>query len=159
MTKHDNKEADGSKSSKDETLKDRYAELRMASAQIKQLQQQLEAVEEKRQELGTAAESLDSLKSAQKKAKLLAPVTEGIFASATLDNTEELIVNVGSNVCVKKTVDEAKALLTAKQHELLGYQESMLEELNKLTDHAEALEKELGQMLQEEEQPEQGKQA
>ena len=97
--------------------------------------------------------------SAQKKAKLLAPVTEGIFASATLDNTEELVVNVGSNVCVKKTVGEAKALLTAKQQELLGYQESMLEELNKLTDHAEALERELGQMLQEEEQPDQVKQA
>ena len=137
--------------SKDDMLKDKYAELRIASVQIKQLQQQIEALEEKRQELGTAVSSLDELKNAQKKTAMLAPITEGIFASATLDNNDELIVNVGGNVCVKKTVDEAKGMLKEKLQEISGYQESMLEELNRLTDHAAALESHLGQMLQEQE--------
>ena len=139
------------KSSKDEALKDKYAELRIASVQIKQLQQQIEALEEKRQELGTALSSLDELKNAQKKTAMLAPITEGIFASATLDSSDELIVNVGGNVCVRKTVEEAKGMLKEKLQEILGYQEGMLEELNRLTDHAAALESQLGQMLQEQE--------
>lgn len=139
------------KNSKDDILKDKYAELRMASVQVKQLQQQIEALEEKRQELGTAVSSLDELKNAQKNAAMLAPITEGIFASATLDNSGELIVNVGSNVCVRKTVEEAKGMLKEKLQEISGYQEGMLEELNRLTDQAAALESQLGQMLQEQE--------
>ncbi len=147
------KPEDGStgKRIKDDALKDKYAELRIASVQIKQLQQQIEALEEKRQELAAAMSSLDELKNAQKKTAMLAPITEGIFASATLDNNDELIVNVGGNVCVKKTVEEAKGMLKKKLQEISGYQESMLEELNRLTDQAAALESQLGQMLQSEE--------
>ncbi|MBI2176080.1 prefoldin subunit alpha [Candidatus Woesearchaeota archaeon] len=145
------KEISSSQNKKDELLKDKYAELRLASVQIKQLQQQLEALDEKRQELGNAITSLDELKGSQKKAKMLAPVTEGMFISATLDSSEELIVNVGGNVCVRKTVEEAKGMLKEKQQEISGYQESMLEELNKLTDQAAGLEAELGQMLQDKE--------
>lgn len=136
-------------SSKDEMLKDKYAELRMASLQIKQLQEQLEALDAKRQELENAMTSLDELKGSQKKAKMLAPVTEGMFLSATLESNEELIVNVGGNVCVKKTVEQAKGMLKERLQELSGYQESMLEELNKLTDQATGIEAELGQMMQE----------
>lgn len=141
-------ETRSSQNKNDDILKDKYAELRMASVQIKQLQQQLEALDEKRQELETAITSLDELKGSQKKAKMLAPITEGMFISATLDSSEELIVNVGGNVCVRKTVEEAKGMLKEKQQEISGYQESMLEELNKLTDQAAGLEAELGQMLQ-----------
>ena len=147
--KHDKAEA--GKSSKDEILKDKYAELRMASVQIKQLQQQLEALDEKRQELENAITSLDSLKGSQKKAKMLAPITEGMFVSATLESSDELIVNVGGNVCVRKTVEEAKGMLKERLQDVSGYQENMLEELNKLTDQAAGLEGELGQMMQEQE--------
>ncbi len=141
-------ETRSSQDKNDDMLKDKYAELRMASVQIKQLQQQLEALDEKRQELENAMASLDELKGSQKKAKMLAPVTEGMFISATLDNNDELIVNVGGNVCVRKTIEEAKGMLKEKQQEISGYQESMLEELNRLTDQAAGLEAELGQMLQ-----------
>ncbi len=141
--------ANAKDNSKDELLKDKYAELRMASVQIKQLQEQLEALYAKRQELETAITSLDELKGSQKKAKMLAPVTEGMFLSATLESNEELIVNVGGNVCVKKTIEEAKGMLKERLQDLSGYQESMLEELNKLTDQATGIEAELGQMMQE----------
>ncbi len=151
QVKESSKQGGSQNNTRDEMLKDKYAELRIASAQIKQLQQQVEAVEEKRQELGTAVSSLDELKNAQKNAAMLAPITEGIFASATLGNSDELVVNVGGNVCVRKTVEEAKGMLKEKLQEISGYQESMLEELNRLTDHAAALESQLGQMLQEEE--------
>lgn len=132
-----------------ELLKEKYAELRMATRQIKQLEQQLEAIGEKKQELEAAGESLNDLKKAEKNTKLLTPISEGMFVSATLENNTELVVNVGSNVCVKKTVDEAKAMLRDRQQELLNMQEAMLEELNKLTDQATTLESELGQLLKE----------
>ncbi|MBI2144203.1 prefoldin subunit alpha [Candidatus Woesearchaeota archaeon] len=134
----------------EDTLKNKYAEFRLAAAQIKQLQEQLQALEEKRGELGTAAGTLDELKGTEKKARMLVPVSDGMFASATLDSNEELIVNVGSDVCVKKTVEEAKDLLNAKLKELTSYQEELLGELQRLTENADKLEKELGDMLKEE---------
>ena len=150
--KHAKAEEGGSqKTTKENILKDKYAELRLASVQIKQLQQQLEALDEKRQELENAITSLDELKGSHKKAKMLAPITEGMFVSATLDSGDELIVNVGGNVCVRKTVEEVKGMLKERLQEVSGYQENMLEELNKLTDQAAGLEGELGQMMQEQE--------
>lgn len=134
---------------KENALKDKYAELRMATAQIKQLQQQLEAVEEKKLELSAAVLGLDDLKNAKQNTKMLAPISDGIFVNATVDNTDELVVNVGGNICVKKTVEQAKGMLGTRLQEMVGYQENILEELNKLTDNASQLEKELGQMLEE----------
>ena len=131
----------------EDVLKEKYAEFRMAMAQIKQVQEQLEAVEQKKQELEDAAEGVSQLKNASKGAKMLAPVTDGIFVKTTLESTDEVLVNVGSDICVKKTVEEATSILRAKQQELMSYHELMLEELNKLTDTANMLEKELGRLV------------
>ena len=144
------RESAAGRSGQEEILKEKYAELRMSAAQIKQMQQQLETLQEKRQELETAAANIDELKNSQKNTRILAPISDGMFIRATLDNSQELIVNVGGDVCVKKTADEAKAMLAGKLREFIGYQESMIEEFTKLTDHAERLEKELGEMLQDE---------
>jgi len=133
----------------EEFLKEKYAEFRLAAAQIKQAQEQLQAVEEKKQELEEAAGSVSKLKETQEGTKMLVPVTSGVFARATLDKNNEMLVNVGSNICIKKTADEAEEMLKARLLELTGYEESVIEELHRLTDHAERLEKELGQMLQE----------
>ncbi len=138
--------------SKDEQMKEKYAEFRMAMAQIKQVQEQLQALDEKKQELEEAEAGVSQLKGAGKGTKMLAPVTNGIFIKTTLENADEVIVNVGSNVCVKKTVEEAGKILKEKQHELISYQELMLEELNKLTDNANRLERELGQLVGESEE-------
>ena len=135
----------------EEALKEKYAEFRMAMAQIKQVQEQLEAVEQKKQELEDAAEGVSQLKNASKGAKMLAPVTDGIFVRTTLESTDEVLVNVGSDVCVKKSVEEATTILRAKQQELMSYHELMLEELNKLTDAANMLEKELGRLVGQDE--------
>ena len=147
-SQNDAKKAD---SENDEQMKQKYAEFRMAMAQIKQVQEQLQAVEEKKQELEAAKAGMSQLKGASKGTKMLAPITDGIFIKATLENTDEVLVNVGSDICVKKTVEESGKILNEKQRELINYQELMLEELNKLTDSANRLERELGQLVGEEE--------
>lgn len=134
---------------KEELMKERYAQLRMAAVQIKQAQQQLEALEEKKAEIEMAVSSIDELAKSQKNTKMLVPVSDGMFARATLETGGELIVNVGSNVCVKKTAEEAKEMLRSKLQEIAGYQQEMLDGLNKLTEEADKLETELGMMLQE----------
>ena len=149
FTMHMEEKNDNAKAN-DETVKQKYAELRMAAAQIKQLQQQIEAAEEKTQELENAHASLDGLKNAARGAGMLAPIADGIFVKAELGSNSELIVNVGSNVCVKKTAEQAKEMLKGKLQEIIGYQEATLEDLNRLTEDADKLETELGKMLQEE---------
>ena len=147
----DNSAAKGrdEKAAAEDAMKEKYAEFRLAAAQIKQVQEQLQAVEEKKQELEEAAESVSKLNETGKGTKLLVPVTSGIFASATMDKSDELVVSVGNNVCVKKTAEEAENMLKAKLLELTGYEEGIIEELNKLTDQANEIEKVLGLMLQE----------
>jgi prefoldin alpha subunit len=136
------------KSDNEEAVKGKYSELQMAAAQIKQMEERLEALEGKKQEIEASYSSLDELNKSSVKTKMLAPVADGMFASAILENNNELIVNVGSDICVKKTVEEAKALLGQKLQEIAKYQEDMLEEMARLTDQASMLEKELGEMVQ-----------
>lgn len=123
-------------------------ELQMAAEQIKQIQNQMQALEAKGQELETSIQSFAELKG-QKSAEILAPITEGIFLKAELKNDSEVIVNIGAGICVKKTVEEAKKMLVDRQTELNHYAEGMTADVQKIGEAMQKLEKELSSMVQE----------
>ena len=81
----------------------------MFEQQIKQLQQQQQAVEEATMELSTLNFGLDDLVGATD-TEIMAPVGRGIFAKAKL-LSEELLVDIGGKNLVKKTIPETKQIL------------------------------------------------
>lgn len=88
-----------------------YMELQMVNQQIKQNQQQTQAVDEQTNELIIAIDNLNELKNTKKGSKMLVPLTQGIFAKASLIDNDEVVVNVGAGTSVKKDVDATKMLL------------------------------------------------
>ena len=106
--------------------------LSMSEQHIRQLQQQLQAVEESMIELRSLDLGLDDIKDSAGK-DMLASLGRGIFVKAKL-LSEDLIVDVGSKNLVKKRIPETKKIIkdqTEKLHEVKKELEERVDEINK----------------------------
>lgn len=92
-------------------MQQKYLELQMMDAQIKQLEKQLTTVEQQVVELQMIQKSLDELPNTKKGTDLFVPISQGIFAKAKLEENDSLLVSVGAGVVVKKTIPDAKKML------------------------------------------------
>jgi len=78
--------------------------LAMFEQQIRQMQEQLQAIEQGMNELNILNLGLDELKGKEEK-EIFAPIGRGIFVKSKI-LSEELIVDVGNKKLVKKTIPE-----------------------------------------------------
>ena len=106
--------------------------LSMSEQHIRQLQQQLQAVEESIMELKSLDFGLDEIRGSIGK-EILAPLGRGIFVKAKL-LSEDLTVDVGSKNLVKKSVPETKKIIkeqTEKLQEIKKELEEKVDEINR----------------------------
>jgi prefoldin alpha subunit len=96
-----------------------------------ELEGQIVALENKKTELQIIKQSLSDL-SKQKGKDILFPVGSGILAHGKIADTKELLINVGANVVLPKSVEEAKQLIDEQVEEISKLQDSLRKELSKL---------------------------
>lgn len=118
----------------------------MLARSMKQIEAQVQAVSERLAQITEVEDSLDELKSAKSGVDALVPVSEGIFAKATIKDTGSLIVNVGSGVCVEKTPEQTKELLGQRVSELSAHRTQLMTELEMHAMQANKLEAELSNL-------------
>ena len=116
----------------------------MFEQQMRQLQQQFQAVEESLNELVSLDAGLDEMKGSIGKG-VLAQVGRGIFVEAEI-KSEDLTVNVGDKNFVKKSIPETKKIL----QEQIGKLNSIREELESKMDEVQEEAKNLILKAQEE---------
>jgi prefoldin alpha subunit len=124
-------------------------ELQMLDQQIKQYQKQVQLIEQQMVELNSVKENLDDIKKLKQGAEILAPLSSGIFAKASIKDTNELLVNVGSDVIVKKDVDSAKALIDKQLGEMEEVHTQMQGEVQKLAFKGSSLQDELAKLVED----------
>jgi prefoldin alpha subunit len=132
----------------EDEVKERYMELQMIGNRIKQLQAQVESVSERILNMKAVQKSLDELKEVKLGSNTLVPISEGIFVKAKLQDVKELVVNVGGEVCVKKSVEDTKGLIEKQLSGMKGHRNELLFGLEKLGMQAERLEKELSGLVE-----------
>ena len=128
---------------KEKKAQEMYMEFQALDQHIKQLQKQLEMVTHQLIELNSTSNSLDEFNKINAGKEIFVPLSSGIFAKASIKDTSELIVNVGANVAVKKDVASTKKLIQNQMEEIKKIQRQMIEELEKMTNHAAQLERKL----------------
>lgn len=106
--------------------------LSMFEQQIRQLQQQLQAVEQAIVELGNLNFGLDELVG-KKDNEIMAPVGRGIFAKAKL-LSEELVVDIGGGNLVKKSIPETKKILKEQINKLDDIKKELNSEIEKINE-------------------------
>ena len=135
---------------KEKKAQEIYMEFKVLEQHIKQMQAQLEDITHQLIELHSTSNSLDEFKKINAGTEIFLPLSSGIFAKASVKDTSELLVNVGSNTVVKKDVDSAKTLIKNQIEEMKRIQNHMIAELEKMTAHASQIEAQLQKLVSEE---------
>jgi prefoldin alpha subunit len=128
-------------------LQQKYLELQLIDQQAKQLQKQLQSLDEQLLELLSLQQSLDELKEMKIGTQILVPVGNGIFTKADLKDNKELIVNVGANTTVKKSIADTKNMLKNQEEEINNLKEKLTKELEKVVLTAQDLETNLNNLI------------
>ncbi|MBI2664590.1 prefoldin subunit alpha [Candidatus Woesearchaeota archaeon] len=131
----------------EEEIKQKYLQLQMTAQNVREIQQQLEAVERKGKELEANIDSIADLKG-RKSAEMLSPISEGIFLKAQLKDERHLVVNVGAGVCVRKSAEEVRRMLQERKLELSQYAARMRKQAERGEEMMKKLELELSSMVQ-----------
>jgi len=115
----------------DEPNQELMMKFQMFEQQINQINQQLQAVEQAILELANINAGLDNLIGSKGK-EIMAPIGKGIFAKTKLLD-EELTVDIGEKIFVKKSIPETKKILKEQIQKLQEAQEQLnqnMEEIN-----------------------------
>lgn len=124
-------------------LQEKYVELQLLSMQIKQVEEQLNAIDQKTFELVNLRESLHNLHHAKAGSKSFVPIGLGVFAAGTIENTEEVLLNVGAGIVVRKNTHEAEESITKQIAQLEDLTLELSHNLKELATMAQAVEVEL----------------
>ena len=126
-----------------------YAEYQAMEQHIKQLQKQLEALTSQIMEMSGTSRNLEDFEKTKLGTEIFVPISSGIFAKASLKDISEVLVNVGANVVVKKDVRSAKKLINNQVEEMKKLHKRMINDLEKMANHAGALETQLQKLVSE----------
>lgn len=108
-------------------------------SQAEALQKNLEMLNASITELSIVLGSLDEINGQGKKNEILVPIGGDSFVSARILDTAKVIVGLGANVAVKKTIPEARKDLEERLKELEGVRGEVSEKLGLLLGRIEEL--------------------
>ena len=84
----------------------KYMEFQQLQEQIEQISQQLQLMNQQAAEIDNTKEVLLDLQKIEINTEMLSQIANGIFIKSTLQDNSKLIVNVGNNVTVEKTIPQ-----------------------------------------------------
>jgi len=131
-----------SKSLSEDTQK-KLLEYQLLDQNIKKLKEQLEVADSQLVDAMATLQSLDEVAGLQGGQEGLVPFNNGIFARATLQKPEKLLLNVGAGVVVDRSIAETRALIEKQKDELQEFRVALAQNIDKLVSRAAQLEKEL----------------
>lgn len=128
---------------KTENSREKVVEFQLLQQQLEQMQKYLEEIEMKLLEFHKTKESLSEVSSIKSGSESFIPLAQGIFARGKLDDTSTLLVNVGADIAVTKTVPQVKELIDRQVAELSEVKEQLNGNVLQLTSR-------LNELLEEE---------
>lgn len=118
-------------------LQNLVVQFQILEANLKALQERAVILNERIEEIEKTKIAIEDLKQT-KPTKALIPLGSGNFISGTIENTEDIIVGVGSGVAIKKKKEDVLAILESRLKEI---EEDLRNITNQSTNIALELEK------------------
>ena len=101
----------------EDQMKEKYMQFQMLQQQMEQVSQHLEMFNQQLGDIDISINAVKELGGAKEDNELLAPIADGIFFKGKLTDNQKLVVNVGSNVTVERTIPEVIKLLEQQKEE------------------------------------------
>jgi len=121
-------------SSEEETFRRLVVELRILEGTAEALQSRISLVNAALAELRVANITLEGLEKEQKEVPLVVPIGGGSYIEATLRSADKVIVGVGAEVAIEKTIKEAKENLGSRISNLEKTRASLEQQLTQVVD-------------------------
>lgn len=150
MSKQNKEKATPENKQKEEAQK-RFMHVKMLLHQMQQFEKQIETFDGQLTELNGVKEGLDELKGVTAGTDVYVPVSGGIFMRATIKEADKLLVNVGSNVAVAKTIPDTAKLIQEQINEIGTAKTQLAEQVELIKRHVKGMQKELMALAESEE--------
>ncbi len=134
--------------SEETKLKEKYAEFQMLEQSLAQLNQRKVAIENQMNEFISLQESLDSLKKSKKNSPMYSPLGSGVFIKSEIKDSQNVLVNIGSNIAIERSVEDSKELVENQMTELKGILIKLESEIGKGLKKGNELSTELAKLSQ-----------
>ena len=131
----------------EQDIQKKYMEYQALEQHINQLQQQLMAVNEHMHELLSLSESLGQISKTKPKTNSFSQLGPGVFIESEIKNTKRLLMNVGANIAVFKSVDEVKSAVENQLSEMHNVINKINSDIEKFTLYHSNLQNELQGMV------------
>ena len=103
-------------------LRERFMQFQMLQKQMEQINEHVELIQRQREEVMESIYALEGLGQVKENTEIFAPIATGVFVKASFKDTKNLLINVGADTAVERSVTDVIGLLK-KQDE--GLQEKM----------------------------------
>lgn len=103
----------------EKNIQEKYMQFQQLQQHLEQITQHLEMLHQQQREIDVSIEALKELQDAKLNTEILAPVANGIFFKAELKDHRKLLVNVGTDVTVEKTIPEVIELLEEQKEKII----------------------------------------
>jgi prefoldin alpha subunit len=133
---------------RDESLEKLIYELQLLRGMNESIQQRINLVRSAIMELNMATSTLDGIGDKDAADSMLIPIGGGSYIRARIGDREKIIVGVGANVAVEKTVDEAKEDFQTRILELDKVRSSLQTQFDESITKADGLQREIRRLTQ-----------
>jgi prefoldin alpha subunit len=102
----------------EEQIQQKYMQFQTLQQQLEQISQHLELLNQQNVDLDISINAVQELSKTNVDNEFLAPIADGVFLKGELKDNQKLIVNVGSDTTVEKSIPEVIKLLEEQKGEL-----------------------------------------
>ena len=102
----------------EEQIQQKYMQFQMMQQQLEQISQHLELLNQQNADLDISINAVQELSKTNIDNEFLAPIADCIFMKGELKDNQKLIVNVGSNTTVEKSVPDVVKLLEEQKEDI-----------------------------------------
>ncbi|MBI4983589.1 prefoldin subunit alpha [Candidatus Woesearchaeota archaeon] len=117
----------------EEATAQKYLQFQLLQQQLEELNRHIGMLNEQNAELDLSLSAVNEIQKTKLGNDFLALIANGVFVKGELTENKKLIVNVGSNVTVEKSIPEVMELLQQQKREVsnqLAQVEMLIQELN-----------------------------
>jgi prefoldin alpha subunit len=122
-------------------LQQMVIELNIMDARFKEMQQQIQLIDQQVTELQIMENNITEIGKIKKDSETLSQVGQGIFVKSSIKDTKEVFVDIGSKIVLKKSSEEAKKLIKKRIDQVMNVRTLVIQELNKMMLNIQFLEK------------------
>ncbi|MBS3159636.1 prefoldin subunit alpha [Candidatus Woesearchaeota archaeon] len=110
--------------------KELYLEYQLLTKEVQEMENTIVNINEHIITLKNLKDNLIELKKIKKNTETLIPLGKGVFFKGSFSDANNVIMNIGANICIEKTNIEAQKTIEEQMRELLVFVDNIDKELS-----------------------------